>query len=238
MRNSRAARVAGFVGALGASAALVGFAASGTGAYFTDSHDGAISASTGAIKVNIAPGDGQLNFTNLLPGEYKTQTISYQSTATGAEDVWLVFPTTGGTNVGGNPSEAFTGNPADAAGGGLGRYGHLGVDAPSGSFTSYNLNRPSTNPSDPGSSCGIDAYGHGGSNQQAANRSDHTVPFCGAPDAILLSGNMAPGQLDSATITFGYTPLLTGPQSSALAPVAQFKIVATQHGVFPNDPNN
>ena len=40
MRKSRAVRVAGFVGALGASAALVGFAASGTGAYFTDSHIG------------------------------------------------------------------------------------------------------------------------------------------------------------------------------------------------------
>ena len=54
MRKSRAVRVAGFVGALGASAALVGFAASGTGAYFTDSHTGSINASTGSIKVDIA----------------------------------------------------------------------------------------------------------------------------------------------------------------------------------------
>jgi hypothetical protein len=55
MRKSRAVRVAGFVGALGASAALVGFAATGTGAYFSDSHTGAINASTGSVKVNIAP---------------------------------------------------------------------------------------------------------------------------------------------------------------------------------------
>ena len=58
MRKSRAVRVAGFVGALGASAALVGFAASSTGAYFTDSHTGAVNASTGSVKVNVSPASG------------------------------------------------------------------------------------------------------------------------------------------------------------------------------------
>ncbi len=233
MRKSRAVRVAGFVGALGASAALVGFAATGTGAYFSDSHNGAINASTGAVKVNIAPGDGQLNFTNLLPGEYQTQQISYQSTGTGSEDIWLVFPTTGGSNPGGNPSEAFTGSPDDAVHGGLGRYGHLAIDAPAGSFTSYNLSNPRAG--DP-SVCSIDANGHGGSNQQAATTSD-LIPYCAPKNAILLSSAMAPGQLDSATITFGFTPLLENGQAAALAPVAQYKIVATQHGVRPDDPN-
>jgi hypothetical protein len=237
MRKSRAVRVAGFVGALGASAALVGFAATGTGAYFSDSHTGSINASTGSVKVNIAPGDGNLNFTNLLPGAYQDQQISYQSTGTGNEDVWLVFPTTGGSNPGGNPSEAFTGYSGDGGGGGLGRYGHLAINAPAGTFTSYNLN--GRNPSDTVSQvCGVDANGHGGSNAQAASKNDPTlIPYCAAPTAILLSSNMAPGQLDSATITFGYTPLLTGPQAAALAPVASYKIVATQTGVRPDDPN-
>jgi hypothetical protein len=235
MRKSRAVRVAGFVGALGASAALVGFAASSTGAYFTDSHTGSINASTGSVKVNIAPGDGQLNFTNLLPGQYQTQQIQYQSTGSGNEDVWLVFPTTGGTNPGGNPSEAFTGNPTDGVGGGLGRFGHLAIDAPAGSFTSYNLNNPGTG-SSTGATCGIDGNGHGGSNLQPTGPHDTTTaPFCAPANAILLSSNMAPGQLDSATITFGFTPLLTGPQASAIAPVAQYKIVATQQGIRPDN---
>ncbi|HEX4431919.1 MAG TPA: hypothetical protein VHZ96_21805 [Frankiaceae bacterium] len=234
MRKSRAVRVAGFVGALGASAALVGFAATGTGAYFSDSHTGAINASTGSVKVNIAPGDGQLNFTNLLPGEYQTQQLQYQSTGTGAEDIWIVFPEN--ANGASNPSEAFTGNPDDGVAGELGRFGHLAINAPAGSFTSYNLANPGTSPGHTGTSCPTDANGHGGSNTQAATRAD-IVDFCAPPNAILLSSGIAPGQLDSATLTFGFTPLLEGGQAAALAPVASYKIVATQHGVRPDDPN-
>ncbi|HEX4433063.1 MAG TPA: hypothetical protein VHZ96_27560, partial [Frankiaceae bacterium] len=215
MRKSRAVRVAGFVGALGASAALVGFAATGTGAYFSDSHPGAINASTGSVKVNVNPADGNLNFTNLLPGEYQTQQVQYQATGTGSEDIWLVFPTTGGAG-GTNPSELFTGNPSDAAGGGLGRFGHLAVDAPAGSFTSYNLNNPGTG-SHSGSTCGIDGNGHGGSNQQAASRADTTlIPFCAPANAILLSSGLTTGQADAATITFGYTPLVENGQGAPL----------------------
>jgi len=235
MRKSRAVRVAGFVGALGASAALVGFAATGTGAYFSDSHSGTIQASTGSVKINIAPGDGTLNFTNLLPGEYQSQQLQYQSTGTGSEDIWLVFPT--GTAPSNNPSEAFTGRPDDTGTPGpLGRFGHFAVDAPAGSFTSFNLSNPGTTPGHTGPSCPTDAYGHGGSNTQAETRAD-IVDFCAPPNAILLSSGIAPGQLDSATFTFGFTPLLENGQAAALAPVAQYKIVATQHGVRPDDPN-
>ncbi len=238
MRKSRAVRVAGFVGALGASAALVGFAATSTGAYFTDSHTGRVNASTGTVKASITPADGQLNFTNLLPGDYQTQKIKYQALGTGSEDIWLVFPTTGGSNVGGNPSEAFTGSPDDAAGGGLGRYGHLAVSAPAGSFTSYNLSREGAAAPHLGPSCHIDANGHGGSNTQVTSPSDHSVPFCGPADAILLSSGLTYGQSASASITFGFTPLLTGPQGAALAPVAHYKIVATQHGIRPDNQFN
>jgi hypothetical protein len=233
MRKSRAVRVAGFVGALGASAALVGFAASGTGAYFTDGHNGQINTSTGDVKANISPSDGVLTFANLLPGEYKDQSITYQAAGTGAEDIWLVFPTTGGPG-GTNPSEAFTGSPDDGHGGGLGRYGHLAVSAPGGSFTSYNLSNPRAG--DP-SVCSVDGNGHGGSNQQATTKAD-LVPYCGAPTAILLDSNLTYGQSGTATITFGFTPLLTGPQDAPNAMLAQYKIVATQHGVRPDNPNN
>ena len=236
MRKSRAVRVAGFVGALGASAALVGFAATGTGAYFSDSHSGTIQASTGSVKVSTSPGDGgTLNFTNLLPGEYQNQTVSYQALGTGSEDIWLVFPTTGGTN-GTNPSEAFTGNPDDAAGGGLGRYGHLAVSAPAGSFTSYNLSNPGTTSGHTGPKCNIDGNGHGGSNTQAATKAD-IVDYCAPANAILLSSGLNYGDTGSATITFGFTPLLTGPQNAPAATLSAYKIVATQHNVRPDDPN-
>ena len=97
MRKSRAVRVAGFVGALGASAALVGFAASGTGAYFTDSHNGQINTSTGDVKASITPSNGVLTFASLLPGEYKNQTISYQALGTGARRHLAGLPDRDGT---------------------------------------------------------------------------------------------------------------------------------------------
>ncbi len=237
MRKSRAVRVAGFVGALGASAALVGFAASSTGAYFTDSHTGTMQASTGTVKVATTPGDkGTLNFTNLLPGQYQNQTISYQALGTGSEDIWLVFPTNPDGTL--NPSEAFTGTPGDGGphgGGGLGRYGHLAISAPAGSFTSYNLSNAVAHSTDV---CPIDINGHGGSNAQAATTADYPS-YCAPKDAILLSSGLTYGQTGAATITFGFTPLLKDPaaQGQALAPVAQYKIVATQHGVRPDDPN-
>jgi hypothetical protein len=233
MRKSRAVRVAGFVGALGASAALVGFAASGTGAYFTDSHSGTIQASTGSVKVITNPGDnGVLNFANLLPGEYQTQQIQYTAAGTGSEDIWLVFPTTDNT-PGENPSEAFTGTPADPDPGPLGRYGHLAVSSPTGSFTSYNLATAGTG-SHSGPTCDTDANGHGGSNQQLTDPNDRTLPFCSPIKPILLSSGLTYGEGAAATITFGYTPLDKGSQASNVA----YKIVATQHGINPNNQFN
>jgi hypothetical protein len=237
MRKSKAVRVAGFVGALGASAALVGFAATGTGAYFTDAHSGTIQASTGTVKLNVSPGDGILSFANLLPGEYKTQTISYTAAGTGAEDIWLVFPTTANGDT--NPSEAFTGNPGDGGtgpggAGGLGRYGHFALSSPAGSFTSYNLNRPA-NPNDP-AQCSIDANGHGGSNAQQTVSPSDPLPYCGPANAILLQNGLTYGQSGSADITFGFTPKWTSQAGTALN--VSYKIVATQAGIRPDNAFN
>jgi hypothetical protein len=230
MRKSKAVRVVGFVGALGASAALVGFAATGTGAYFTDSKPGSINASTGSVKLTVTPADGKLYFTDLLPGDYKDQTIDYVAGGTGSEDIWMVLPSDGS-------AEALVGQKDDGSGGGLGRYGHFAVTAPGGSFTSYNLaNRP---PSDAqGAVCSIDGNGHGGSNQVAADRSDYSLPYCAPANVILLQSGLTSGQGGRATVTFGYTPLLRGPQSGPLSQVAAYKIVATQHGIRPDNTNN
>jgi hypothetical protein len=234
VKKSTTIRLAGFVGALCASGALLGTAISGTGAYFTDSHPGSINAGTGKIAVTVDPADGQLNFDNLLPGEYQTKTINYTANPVGGtEDIWLVFP-------GDVTSEAFTGNPDDGHGGGLGAYGHFALDSTGGAhFTSFNLNNP--RPTDHTSAtCPIDAAtGWGGSNDAKANPSDtHLVPYCAPADAILLQSNMNPGDAGSADLTFGYTPLLHGPQGAARSALVAYKIVATQHGIAPNDPNN
>lgn len=234
MRKAKALRIAGFVGALGASAALITAAVQGTGAYFTDSHDGTIRASTGHVTVAVSPADGQLNFTDLLPGDYKSLDVTYQAQGTSAEDVWLVFP--GDIN-----SEAFTGAPDDGHGGGLGRYGHFALSSTDGAhFTSYNLSNPGTTTGHTGPSCPVDANGEGGSTTQATDRNDHTVPFCAPRNAILLASNLTNGVGGTATFTFGYTPLMNDPaqEDLPLNGVVTYKIVATQHGIRPDDTNN
>jgi hypothetical protein len=221
----KSVKIIGFVGSLCVSAALIGTAVSGTGAYFTDSHNGVVNASTGDVKVNVS--DLTLNFTNLLPGDFQTNTVTYTAAGTAGEDIWLVLPTDG-------TAGAFNGGSAD----GLGRYGHFAVDSPAGSFTSYNLRDPAGSTS----VCPVDGDGHGGSNQQATSTNDADpgsyVDFCPVPNAILLGSNLTYGQTQQASITFGFTKLLKSPQDAPLAPVAQFKIVATQHGIAPDDPNN
>lgn len=85
MSKKTLAKVAGFTVALGVTGALVGVAASSTGAYRTDSPSGTVSASTGGVHVNTS--DLALNFATLLPGEFKTNTVSYTASGSGAEDI-------------------------------------------------------------------------------------------------------------------------------------------------------
>ncbi|UQX88761.1 hypothetical protein M6D93_01875 [Jatrophihabitans telluris] len=228
MSKKKLGRIVGFAVAAGATATMVGFAASSTGAYFTDVHNGSVKASLGNVKVNTS--DLSLNFTSLLPGEFQTKTINYTGAGTGAEDIWLVLPSDGS-------AAAFNGTGgSDAA---LGRYGHFAVSSPAGSFTSYNLASPGSGIHS-GDSCGVDANGHGGSNDQAADKTT-LVNFCPVPNAILLSSNLSYGESASADVTYGWTKLLKGPNldgGTPLAPIASFRIVATQHGVTPTDVNN
>jgi hypothetical protein len=96
MRKSKIARVAGFTVALGATASLVGFAATGTGAFFSDSSPGTITGSIGSIHVSVSGGNGSsstnFNFDRLLPGTPQTVTVTYTNTGNSPEDVFLTFP--------------------------------------------------------------------------------------------------------------------------------------------------
>jgi hypothetical protein len=231
MSKAKVARLAGFTVALGATASLAAFAATGTGAYFTDSHPGTISAATGGVHVNTT--DLALKYQNLLPGEFQTNTVRYTATGTGPEDIWLVLPTDAS-------AAAFTGTGGSAAA--LGRFGHVAISSPAGSFTSYNLASAGAGIHS-GNSCAVDGNGHGGSDAQPTTPTDTQVDFCPVPNAILLSSGLTNGQGGAADITFGFTKLLTNGannafEDGALTSIAAFKVVATQHGVRPDDPFN
>lgn len=86
--------------ALLATVALLGgtawIATATTGAYFSDTHTGAISGSIGSIQVVANGSTGKqlsdLSFTNMLPGEAQTVTINYKNTGKNVQDVWITFP--------------------------------------------------------------------------------------------------------------------------------------------------
>jgi len=86
--------------ALLATVALLGgtawIAAGTTGAYFSDTHTGAINGSIGSIQVVANGSTGKalsdLSFANMLPGEPQTVTINYKNTGKNVQDVWITFP--------------------------------------------------------------------------------------------------------------------------------------------------
>ena len=232
MARSRKFLAAGAAGV--AAVALVAASTSVTGAYFSDSHDGTINSSTGAVKVDVS--GMTMNFDKLLPGDFKTQTVTYTARGTEAEDIWLVFPTLpGATNAFLNGQKGTSGEEPS-----LGRYGHFAVQDASGAtlFTSYNLKTaPSLGGTD---SCFVDANGHGGDTAQAANAGDYSLRYCPVPNAIKIGSSISSTVRTSAVVTFGYTKLLKGDgyQNLPSSVIAPFKIVATQVGILPSDPNN
>ncbi len=222
-------------GAVGVAALALAAAGVGTtGAYFSDSHPGSIKASTGAVIVNPTS-SLDLNFTKLLPGEFSKQAVSYTAAGSGTEDIWLVFPTlpTSDTAFLNGQKGTLGEKPA------LGRYGHFAVMQGNNTlFTSYNL----TTAANPGGtdSCGVDTNGHGGNAEQATSATTGYPPYCPVPNAIKLGDNLSYGQTGAADITFGYTKLLRADTAQNQGPVviAPFRLVATQHGILPNDVNN
>jgi hypothetical protein len=223
MNKGKIARLVGFVGALGISAALVAGAVSSTGAYFTSSADGSLAAGPGHLTLNVT--DTNLSFANLVPGEDKTLNIGYSTDSSSNSDLWMVFADAADYC-------AFTGAADDThcSDGGLGRFGHFAVaQNNSNRFISYNLKNAPAGVT--GTSCGVDGNGNGGSGQQSTSVGD-TPPYCGVPLAIKLASNLSSGSSGEIETTFG----ITGRWTSQVKPVAQvaFKIVATQVNVRPD----
>lgn len=222
MFKNKTARVTAFIGALGASAALIGTAATTTGAYFTDSKSGNLSGTSGHIAVDRV-GSFDLNFDGLMPGTYKDREVTYKTSSTGPEDIWLKFdPTTAGY-------KAFTGGGSGPNDSGLGRYGHFVVKNNNGGtlFSSWNLrNQPN------GESGCADANGSG-SNQPATGPNDTQNGYCGVPQYMLVESNVPDGSTKKMTLTFGLTGKASGYEDTQWAAVP-FEVVATQPGVRPD----
>ncbi len=227
MSMNRILKVGGFIGTLAAGAALVGSAVTGTGAWFSDSRDGNLSASTGRLHLNTS--NTNLTFDNLVPGEYKTRNIDVSLPGNNStnSDVWLTFDGSDAAYL------QFSGDKGNTAypDGGLGRYGHFAVSVNGGApvFQSYNLaNGPAAQ------SCGVDGNGNGGSSQQASSPAD-TPPYCGVPTAIKLASNLSPGDVRTINLIFG----VTGRWTAQNVPVTNvpFKVVATQVGIRPGAAN-
>lgn len=229
MGISKAWRLGGFIAALGASGALIAAATGSTGAYFTNTHDGSLKASSGSLTLSVS-GTTSLDFSNLMPGATPTtESIGYTTHVSGGtEDVWLVFPA-------GTAYELFTGAKDDGVGGGLGRYGYFAVsDSNFGqAFRSHNLSFDPT-PSD-GPSCTVDTTTGRGGSDDVSTGPDEAPAHCGVPKAILLAWNLADGSTGNIGISFGISGRWTA-QNASVANVP-FQIVATQHGVSPNAPN-
>jgi hypothetical protein len=218
-------KVTGFISTLAAGTALVASAATGTGAWFTDSETGSIHADAGSL--NLSTSDMAVNFVDLMPGEDREKPITYTATASsGNTDIWLTFDTTSTAYA------KFTGEKGNAkhADGGLGRYGHFKVTSDGTPvFDSYNLQNESK---DKSGCAGSDGHGFG---RMATGASD-TPPYCGVPGAILLKSDVAPGAGGRVIITVGLTGRQTQQEQVQIEDLP-FKIVATQHNHGPNDDN-
>lgn len=216
MNKGFALRLGGFIGAAGVTAALVGTAVTGTGAYFSDSRTGTVTGSLGSITLSTGgspTNDTTLAFTDMLPGEGKTQKVDFTNTGHNPQDVWVVF-NQGDMGDGSHLTDTNLINDH-------GTYGEVlikssGVDK----FWSNNLN-------DDAASCPPGAGAPG--------------PVCNpVPHMIKLAENLAPAA--SGNMEFTYTPaakLKSSAQENgpAFAPI-DYAIVATQHGIAPDDALN
>ncbi len=213
--KSTTGRVLGFVAVMGASTAMVGAAAAGTGAYFSDSRTGTTSGTIGSIRVTTAGGGGadglDFNFANLLPGESQKATATYTNTGHNNQDVWLVFP---------NADALHAIND-------LGHYGEVHVTSNGTEiFASSNLNDNS------GGGCPTGCTPL----PQAIKLASNVAP--NATGSFSFAFNYA-GKLkgkDAEGAPFNCYPV-TNPVSCDRNGLP-YQVVATQHGISPSDPNN
>jgi hypothetical protein len=208
-------RIGGFIGSVGLTVGLVGAAVTGTGAYFSDAKGGNINGTMGSINVEGYDGTGDdhlgMTFTDMLPGEAQTKTVRFGNTGHNAQDVWVVFDQ---AKLGDHSSATDTGLVND-----LGRFGEIRVKS-SGTeiFQSANLN-------DDHATC-----------PPGASDAEHP-PCRELPHMLLLRENLAPGALGNFEFMFRPGARF---KNNQLAPVLDlpYQLVATQHGITPDDALN
>jgi hypothetical protein len=246
MGKRKIARIAGFVGALCATGALVGAGVQATGAYFTSSEGGNISAQSGTLTITNTS-NTNLSFAGLMPGTPATKDVTYRiNVSSGTVDVWLVFKPDDTNYQGfgfftGGPHTPGTITTANPNGGGLGRYGYFSVWESHGgtAFTSGNLSYASfatsnnQYPEPVGqSTCTVNASnGRGGDGTQSTGSTDYP-PYCGVPSKIRLASNVGSGDSGTVKFTLGINGPLWSGQNLPVANV-DYSLVATQHGQTP-----
>jgi|EndMetStandDraft_6_1072998.scaffolds.fasta_scaffold77906_2 hypothetical protein len=89
-------RIAIAVVALLAAIGLAFHAAGQTGAYLEDVKKGGVTGTIGQVKISTEGGaaidDPTFAWDDMLPGDYKSVTVTYTNTGTVPEDVYLTFP--------------------------------------------------------------------------------------------------------------------------------------------------
>ena len=211
MLKSRFTRFAGFIGAAGVTAALVGTAVSGTGAYFNDTADGTISSTFGSIEIDTT--NTTLSFPNMLPGETQSQTVGFTNVGVNPQDVWVVFDQ---DDIGDFDYSTDTNliNDKGTYGAAVVKIGGTPV------FLSNNMNDDPTVGHCPNQALLLDP-----------------VACHGLPHMLLLQENLPAGGFRN--MAFEYTPaakykVTNLPSNMPFMPI-DYHIVATQHGITPDN---
>ena len=222
MFRSTRMRFLALISTAAVTAALIGVAVVGTGAYFTDSKPGAITGNLGTVAVDIA---GQnIDFANLLPGVDQTQTVTVHNTGTANEDMYLAFDN---TNLGWSAVND------------LGAYGIFTVNG----VVYDNLNNQYA--------AGTGPAGVISTNPESACYNVVRPNIAYLPHVIFLA-TLSPNQVWTFNVSFHFNACLTGGNGTGAAlwqaadsnfptigPVPlNFKVAAFQEGVNPNDQMN
>lgn len=85
----KAFKITGFVGSAALTAGLLGLAASATGAYFSDTETGEISATVGTIAISAPETDGTI--VELLPGVTRSFSVDYTNDGVSPQDVYVTM---------------------------------------------------------------------------------------------------------------------------------------------------
>jgi hypothetical protein len=223
MLKTKFRRFAALLAVVALLTSALGLAIGGTGAYFTATQPGSVSGNIGSVNVGVS--GAAINFANLLPGVVQTQTVNFQNTGTGNEDIWIVFDNS---------------NLAWSAVNDLGQYGKFVVAG----NTYDNLNNAYAQGT-PGSGFMGSPSGTGPCGTVARN----AIAYL--PHMINL-GTYAPAQAGAFNVSFNFIACLSGngpadlwssvandfsPALTGNLPL-NFKIAAFQAGVSPSDPFN